>query len=90
MQHVIKNVPNNGTSYAIRKHVRSLSGTDSTTLPITMKGRGPRPSRRYHASLPAAMATHFSMYIGHCTPKKVYWDYKGIKAGKLHLQLVVA
>ena len=85
-QHVIKNVPNNGTLGAMRRHIRSLSGTNSTTMPITTKGRGPRPDRRYHASLPAAMSTHFSMYIGHCA-KKVYWEYKGIKAGKLHLKL---
>lgn len=44
----------------VKKH-NSLPG--SNKLYVKLQGRGPRPSRRYHQSLPLGMATSADVYV---------------------------
>ncbi len=44
----------------VKKH-NSLPG--SNKMYVKLQGRGPRPSRRYHQSLPLGMATSADVYV---------------------------
>lgn len=44
----------------VKKH-NSLPGSDK--MYVKLQGRGPRPSRRYHQSLPLGMATSADVYV---------------------------
>lgn len=75
MNHVIRHVPK-GDEASFRSHI-SRPG-----IALRSRGRGPRPSVQYHASLPAGMAERFSVYVGDTRGTRTFWDYCGWDAVK--------
>lgn len=52
-------------SNKVRAGYSNMFGSSSIYKPrrVKLQGRGPRPSRRFHQSLPLSMATHADVYV---------------------------
>ena len=48
---------------ALRSLVKLSNSTLGTNKYVKLQGRGPRPSRRYHQSLPLGMAVTADVYV---------------------------
>ena len=46
-----------------RDHIKQQNADGNPPRYIKLQARGPRPSRRYHQSLPLDMGTHFDIYV---------------------------